>query len=144
MHGVKRQPKSATTSEAKAARKAKESSKLAAYLEIERTFFTHKSSSRKDQTALEHTTKLLTLNPELYTVWNYRREILLSLFASPIEQAAEGQKEDVFASLREPTQHTEGGEKKVDVESRTSSCLNLAPKLSLAISTLPSPDSAHA
>ncbi|KAJ1598370.1 hypothetical protein NDA14_006962 [Ustilago hordei] len=114
MHGVKRQPKSATTSEAEAARKAKESSKLAAYLEIERTFFTHKSSSRKDQTALEHTTKLLTLNPELYTVWNYRREILLSLFASPIEQAAEGQKEDVFASLREPTQHTEGGEKKVD------------------------------
>lgn len=101
MHGVKRQPKSATSSEARAARKAKESAKLTAYLEIERTFFTYKTQSRKDTTALEHTTKLLTLNPELYTVWNYRREILLALFASPVEE--EKKEKDVFASLREAT-----------------------------------------
>lgn len=29
---------------------------------------------------LEKTTKLLALNPEFYTIWNYRREILIELF----------------------------------------------------------------
>lgn len=105
MHGVKRLPKNAATAEARAARKAKEAAKLEAYLEIERTFFTHKREGRKDATALEHTTKLLTLNPELYTVWNYRRQILLHLFASSEGEhgveAEAGAKPDVFASLRD-------------------------------------------
>ena len=101
MHGVKRQPKSASTAEARSARKAKEASKLASYLEIESLFFSYKRASRKDLAALHHTTKLLTLNPELYTVWNYRREILLHIFASASQDDAAEAKHDVFASLRE-------------------------------------------
>ncbi|GAC93012.1 protein prenyltransferase alpha subunit repeat containing protein [Pseudozyma hubeiensis SY62] len=103
MHGVKRQPKTAASAEARAARKAKEASKLAAYLEIERTFFDHKRAARKDTTAFDHTTKLLTLNPELYTVWNYRREVLLHIFEGKVEVEADskGEERDVFASLRE-------------------------------------------
>ncbi|EST08439.1 Protein prenyltransferase, alpha subunit [Kalmanozyma brasiliensis GHG001] len=105
MHGVKRTPKSSTSAEARAARKAKEAAKLSAYLEIESTFFTYKRERRHDQTALEHTTKLLTLNPELYTVWNFRREVLLALFGG----SAEGQvKKDVFADLRNPSQNQQG------------------------------------
>ncbi|CDU25748.1 related to Rab geranylgeranyltransferase alpha subunit [Sporisorium scitamineum] len=102
MHGVKRQPKTAATAEARAARKAKEAAKLASYLEIERTFFDYKRQARKDTTALHHTTKLLTLNPELYTVWNYRREVLLHIFVSAVEEEGQQEKkQDVFASLRE-------------------------------------------
>ncbi|KAJ9475088.1 Geranylgeranyl transferase type-2 subunit alpha [Pseudozyma hubeiensis] len=101
MHGVKRQPKTAASAEARAARKAKEASKLAAYLDIEKTFFDHKRAARKDLTALHHTTKLLTLNPELYTVWNYRREVLLHIFEGKVEVENKGGEKDVFASLRE-------------------------------------------
>lgn len=38
--------------------------------------------ARKDHTteALEASTILLALNPEFFTAWNYRREILLELF----------------------------------------------------------------
>ncbi|SJX62282.1 related to Rab geranylgeranyltransferase alpha subunit [Sporisorium reilianum f. sp. reilianum] len=102
MHGVKRPPKTAATAEARAARKSKEAAKLASYLDIERTFFDYKRQARKDTTALHHTTKLLTLNPELYTVWNYRREVLLHLFAGAAEEEGGKDKtQDVFASLRE-------------------------------------------
>lgn len=100
MHGVKRAPKTAASAEARAARKAKEASKLQSYLDIERTFFTYKRESRKDLTALHHTTTLLTLNPELYTVWNYRREILLHIFGAAVETASKDKGKDVFASLR--------------------------------------------
>ncbi|TKY86468.1 hypothetical protein EX895_004617 [Sporisorium graminicola] len=114
MHGVKRAPKSAATAEARAARKAKEAAKLASYLDIERTFFDYKRQARKDSKALHHTTKLLTLNPELYTVWNYRREVLLHMFAGAVTEEAEKEKKpDVFASLREdagPT--TQDGQEK--------------------------------
>ena len=52
-----------------------------------------------DASALQQTTHVLTLNPELYTVWNYRREILLHLWAAPSPTATSS---DVFASLRDP------------------------------------------
>lgn len=111
MHGVKRQPKTAATAEARAARKAKEAAKLQAYLEIEQTFFTYKRQSRADTAALEHTTTLLTLNPELYTVWNYRREILLDIFKSGVgEEDRHEAKPDVFASLRDSQASKDGDE----------------------------------
>lgn len=102
MHGVKRQPKTAASQQARAARKAKEAARLSSYLEVESHFFTLKKGQQKDQEALEHTTTLLTLNPELYTVWNYRRETLLHLFATapPLEAEIDQKKQDVFASLR--------------------------------------------
>ncbi|ETS61710.1 hypothetical protein PaG_04213 [Moesziomyces aphidis] len=96
MHGVKRTPKTATTAEARAARAAKDAAKLRAYLDIERTFFEHRQQSRKDATALAHTTTLLTLNPELYTVWNYRRDILLHTFTQPADDDAPSATPDVF------------------------------------------------
>ena len=110
MHGVKRPPKTAATAEARAARKAKEAAKLQSYLDVERTFFAYKREARKDATALQHTTTLLTLNPELYTVWNYRREILLHMFA---QGAPATSKPDVFADLREakPAAEGEGADK---------------------------------
>ncbi|GAK63923.1 RAB-protein geranylgeranyltransferase [Moesziomyces antarcticus] len=100
MHGVKRTPKTATTAEARAARAAKDAAKLRAYLDIERTFFEHRQQARNDATALAHTTTLLTLNPELYTVWNYRRDILLHTFTQPVDDDAPSEKPDVFAALR--------------------------------------------
>lgn len=107
MHGVKRQPKTAASAEARAARKAKEAAKLTAYLEIEQTFFEYKRAGRRDTTALHHTTKLLTLNPELYTVWNFRREVLLHLFGNKVDEGNEEERRpDVFASLRaDPPAH---------------------------------------
>lgn len=57
-----------------------------------------------NEEALEATTSLLTLNPELNTAWNYRRNILSGLFENPPEsgqnEQEEPEKPDIFASLR--------------------------------------------
>ncbi|PWY99792.1 protein prenylyltransferase [Testicularia cyperi] len=120
MHGVKRQSKSAVSADARAARKAKEAAKLQAYLAVEKEVFALRrafqvqqqqhspsQSTIDPQDALERTTQLLALNPELYTIWNFRREILLSIFPSPVASTnAEQKQPDVFAALREPSSST--------------------------------------
>ncbi|CAD6893426.1 unnamed protein product [Tilletia controversa] len=86
MHGVKRER---TTAQAKAARKAKEAARLESYLEVESRFFELRDANDLSPAALEQTTKLLSFNPEFFTVWNYRRAILSHLFESESEPSQE-------------------------------------------------------
>ncbi|KAK0526604.1 Rab geranylgeranyltransferase [Tilletia horrida] len=79
MHGVKREK---TSAQAKAARKAKEAARLEAYVAVEARFFELRDADDHSEAALEQTTKLLSLNPEFFSVWNYRRSILSHLFES--------------------------------------------------------------
>lgn len=54
-----------------------------------------------DEEALEATTAILTLNPELNTAWNRRRKVLTNLFDTPPPPPEdEDAKPDIFASLR--------------------------------------------
>lgn len=75
MHGVKRVRQSP---EALAAKKEKEQAKLNSYLELTQTVLAKKKSKDWSGEAFDLTTKLLQVNPEFYTVWNYRRDILLN------------------------------------------------------------------
>ncbi|KAI5124339.1 hypothetical protein M0805_008946 [Coniferiporia weirii] len=72
MHGVKRTQLSV---EAIAARKKKEEAKLKEYLELNDIVLARKKNKDWSLEALNLTTRLLTMNPEFYTVWNYRRDI---------------------------------------------------------------------
>ncbi|EJT98480.1 rab-protein geranylgeranyltransferase [Dacryopinax primogenitus] len=74
-HGVKRARESA---DVVAARREKERSKLNAYLELTDDVLARKRASAFTQESFDLTTKLLGLNPELYSIWNYRRLILLN------------------------------------------------------------------
>jgi len=73
MHGVRRAHQ---TQEAIAARKLKEKEKLQEYLSLTNVVLERKRSNDFSQEALASTTRLLTANPEFYTIWNYRRDIL--------------------------------------------------------------------
>ncbi|THH04699.1 hypothetical protein EW145_g5330 [Phellinidium pouzarii] len=72
MHGVKRTRLSA---EALAAHRKKEEVKLKEYLELTNDVLTKKKAGDWSHEALNLTTRLLTANPEFYTIWNYRRDI---------------------------------------------------------------------
>lgn len=77
MHGVKR---SRLTPQAAEAKRLKEQSKIEGYLALEKDVLARKSAKEYSEEVLGKTTQLLDLNPEFYTIWNYRRSILLSLF----------------------------------------------------------------
>lgn len=50
----------------------------AASLHLMRRLMLHQKRDKVyTRTSLDQTTKLLDLNPEFYTIWNYRRYILL-------------------------------------------------------------------
>ncbi|KAJ7582596.1 rab-protein geranylgeranyltransferase [Mycena floridula] len=73
MHNVKRVKQSR---EAIEAQKLKEKSKITAYLALSDEILTRKKSGDYSKEAFDLTTRILQLNPEFYTVWNYRRNIL--------------------------------------------------------------------
>ncbi|KAF7311568.1 Rab geranylgeranyltransferase [Mycena kentingensis (nom. inval.)] len=75
MHGVKRVKH---TAEALAAKKLKEQAKIAEYLALEERVLAKKAAKDWSREAFDLTTRMLQLNPEFYTVWNYRRNILLN------------------------------------------------------------------
>ncbi|ODN93464.1 geranylgeranyl transferase type-2 subunit alpha [Cryptococcus wingfieldii CBS 7118] len=79
MHGVKR---TRLTSQAAAAKRAKEQVKVDAYLALQKEVLELKQAGDYSEGALGKTNQLLDLNPEFYTIWNYRRDILLALFPS--------------------------------------------------------------
>ncbi|WVQ73480.1 hypothetical protein IAR50_003052 [Cryptococcus sp. DSM 104548] len=79
MHGVKR---TRMTPQAAAAKRAKEQGKVDAYLALQEEVLGLKQAGEHTEGALGKTNKLLDLNPEFYTIWNYRRNILLALFSS--------------------------------------------------------------
>jgi geranylgeranyl transferase type-2 subunit alpha len=99
MHGIKRD-RSKQTAELKAQRKEKEAKKLQIYLDIEKRFFTKRNENELNQDALEITTELLSLNPELYSAWNFRRKILSHLFNTHNDDDESQPPKDFFASLR--------------------------------------------
>ncbi|EJD53267.1 rab-protein geranylgeranyltransferase, partial [Auricularia subglabra TFB-10046 SS5] len=72
-HNVKRARQSA---EVVAARKKKEEAQLAEYLALEKDVLERRRANDYSEEAFNLTTKLLKLNFEYYTVWNYRRHIL--------------------------------------------------------------------
>jgi len=61
------------------AKKREELAQIESYNKLVAVCLTHKSQNRRDFEALEATEKVLALNGEFYTVWNYRRDILTSL-----------------------------------------------------------------
>ncbi|EIW67518.1 geranylgeranyl transferase type-2 subunit alpha [Tremella mesenterica] len=79
MHGIKR---SRLSSQAEVIRREKEAGKIAVYGSLQAEILTLKKNKIYTPDALKKTTELLDLNPEFYTIWNYRRHILLHLFNS--------------------------------------------------------------
>ncbi|KAI0721632.1 rab-protein geranylgeranyltransferase [Cerioporus squamosus] len=73
MHGVKRVRYSR---EALAAQKERERAKLQEFQSLTAEVLSR--NSKYDKEAFDLTTRLLHVNPEFYTVWNYRRDILLN------------------------------------------------------------------
>lgn len=69
MHSVRRVRH---TAEQQEARRHKEAVQISRYTALERQVFSHRHSGA----TLRMTTELLDVNPELYTVWNMRRELL--------------------------------------------------------------------
>lgn len=101
MHGVKRD-RNQLSAEVEAQRRNREAKKLQLYRNIEDQFFAFKNANAISVEALELTSHLLRINPELYTAWNYRRKVLSGLFAKVEEECGplNAQKVDFFASAR--------------------------------------------
>ncbi|XP_006458270.1 hypothetical protein AGABI2DRAFT_216711 [Agaricus bisporus var. bisporus H97] len=75
MHGIKRTRQSP---EHILARKQREQAKIADYLALTSQVLSRKKQNDLSEDALRLTDKLLQVNPEFYTVWNYRRNIFLN------------------------------------------------------------------
>jgi hypothetical protein len=73
MHGIKRVRQTREALEAKA---AKEQAQIKKYLALTEDILSRKKNHDWSKDALELTTQMLQINPEFYTVWNYRRNIL--------------------------------------------------------------------
>ncbi|CUA69047.1 protein geranylgeranyltransferase type II [Rhizoctonia solani] len=73
MHGIKRIKQ---TEEGLKAQKERERVKIDNFIAAEKDVFERRTRKDLSQDSLEATTALLTLNPELYTAWNFRRTIL--------------------------------------------------------------------
>ncbi|KAJ8583575.1 rab-protein geranylgeranyltransferase [Rhizopogon salebrosus TDB-379] len=75
MHHVKRIRQSP---EALAEKKLREKSKIEEYLAVTDGVLSRKKKQDWSMDAFQSTQRLLQINPEFYTVWNYRRNILLN------------------------------------------------------------------
>lgn len=64
------------TAEQLAEKRALEKGKIDAYRGLSTAVNTFRKDGKHDKEALEQNTKLIKINPEFYTMWNYRREIL--------------------------------------------------------------------
>jgi len=75
MHGVKRVRQSKEAIEAK---KQREQAKIKDYLLLTDDLLARKKNEDWSKDAFDLTTRLLQINPEFYTIWNYRRHIMLN------------------------------------------------------------------
>ncbi|UZO04232.1 uncharacterized protein OCT59_024623 [Rhizophagus irregularis] len=75
MHGRKRVKPSA---EVEKLRKEKEVTKIKEYRNLVESYFQKKDKKEFDNDALALTTKILSQNPDFYSIWNFRRLILLN------------------------------------------------------------------
>ncbi|KAJ3508676.1 hypothetical protein NLJ89_g5629 [Agrocybe chaxingu] len=73
-HNVKR---TRQTAEEREARKRKEQAKIEEFTNLSQMVLS-KADGDWSQDAFNLTTRLLQVNPEFYTIWNYRREILIN------------------------------------------------------------------
>lgn len=99
-HNVKRL---VLSQEARKAKLEKDKVKTRHYRRLTKKLLDGKHHHDYSQQALSDTTELLQLNPEFNTMWNYRRNILLALFASgELTKAAtlEGDLRMVMAQLK--------------------------------------------
>ncbi|KZZ87599.1 geranylgeranyl transferase type-2 subunit alpha [Ascosphaera apis ARSEF 7405] len=67
----------------------REQEKINTYRELVRKVQEQRSNHDRSKDALANTTKLLSKNPEFYTIWNIRREILQSQFSSIISASSD-------------------------------------------------------
>lgn len=58
----------------------KDQKKIATYKQLTQDILQQRDDKVYTEDAFNDTSKLLILNPEFYTIWNYRREILLHLY----------------------------------------------------------------
>ncbi|KAK6099963.1 hypothetical protein MT418_001333 [Batrachochytrium dendrobatidis] len=75
-HGQKKIP---TTADALALKVEREHGKIVAYQELCQVASDLRAHSKLDNESLQVTTTLLTQNPEFYTIWNFRRDILVHM-----------------------------------------------------------------
>ncbi|CAG8465807.1 2506_t:CDS:10, partial [Scutellospora calospora] len=89
MHGRKRVK---PTAEVEKLRKEKEASKIKEYNGIVAACFEKKNKCEYDKEAFMLTTKILSQNPDFYTIWNFRRLILLNEISSDSSEEEKQQK----------------------------------------------------
>ncbi|CEP03270.1 Geranylgeranyl transferase type-2 subunit alpha [Plasmodiophora brassicae] len=75
MHGIRRVDPSQVTE----AQRAEKRKKIAKYVAMRDDVLAMRKDRRHDKEALALTRQVLEINPELYSLWNYRREILLGM-----------------------------------------------------------------
>ncbi|KAF0456294.1 rab geranylgeranyltransferase alpha subunit [Gigaspora margarita] len=92
MHGRKRVK---PTAEVEKLRKEKEASKIKEYNGIVAACLEKKNKCEFDNEAFILTTKILSQNPDFYTIWNFRRSILLNEIS---EDCSEEEKQQKFSS----------------------------------------------
>ncbi|KAJ3275464.1 hypothetical protein HDV01_000291 [Terramyces sp. JEL0728] len=93
LHGQKREHQ---TEEQKRQKFEAEKEKIKEYCGLDTLLFNNRKENNHSRDALLETTKMLSTNPEYYTVWNYRREILASMLPT-LDQ--EGQQETLKQDL---------------------------------------------
>lgn len=76
MHG---RLKVKTSEEQAESKRREQQEKLKVYLAVTSKVFAKREAKEYDDEGLELTARILEKNPDFYTLWNYRREILLSL-----------------------------------------------------------------
>ncbi|ODV86116.1 hypothetical protein CANARDRAFT_22023 [[Candida] arabinofermentans NRRL YB-2248] len=74
MHGIKR---AHLSKDGRLSKIEKDAAKIIKYRRLNDTVFENKQRELYNDKAFNETTALLNLNPELYSIWNYRRDILV-------------------------------------------------------------------
>ncbi|KAK9351456.1 hypothetical protein V1505DRAFT_373896 [Lipomyces doorenjongii] len=102
MHSVKRER---ATAKVREERRRREGGKIVEYKALVDKVLSSRNNHDYTPDALSLTTTLLKQNPEYYTVWNYRREILSSIFqtqtADTIQSQIDSELQFLFARLIE-------------------------------------------
>ncbi|KAJ3319073.1 hypothetical protein HDV06_006692 [Boothiomyces sp. JEL0866] len=93
LHGQKREYQ---TKEQKRLKHEAEKGKITEYNELDVLLLQYRNEQNYSHDALQQTAKMLNINPEYYTVWNYRREILCKIFETLDSEEIQGMlKQDI-------------------------------------------------
>ncbi|AMD22756.1 HHL014Wp [Eremothecium sinecaudum] len=76
MHGIKRRQ---WTDESLAQKRALDQEKIKHYRNLNNKLLAKKTAKKYDDASLVDTTRLLSLNPEFNSIWNYRRDIISAI-----------------------------------------------------------------